>query len=162
MFKPAQVIEKVQESQTIWSFYLKPADGSPIAHYLPGQHIIVRLQIPGRENPVQRSYTLSGAPGQDHYRITVKREGSVSAPIISLTQSGQSFSWADGYGNLLNLLEKHDIYPPSSCREGTCMSCSTRIISGTVTYDPEPFGDPFEGEILLCCARPETDIALDL
>ncbi|WP_143061800.1 2Fe-2S iron-sulfur cluster-binding protein, partial [Dyadobacter sp. SG02] len=66
------------------------------------------------------------------------------------------------YGNLLNLLEKHDIYPPSSCREGTCMSCSTPMPSGAVSYDPEPFGEPFEGEILLCCARPETDIELDL
>lgn len=351
MFHPVQVIDKVQESRTIWSFYLKPTDGRPVAQYQPGQHIVLRLAVPGHTGPVQRSYTLSTAPGQDHYRITVKREGTTShpglassflhdhvqpgdtlwisepgggftlpkesrrpvvllsagvgitpmlsmletiaeepdprqvwfihgsrnageqpmsawlrllarthahirvsihhsqasateipgndydamgridldflqrhltdlnadfyicgpasfvktlsdglkawgmsdpqlfctyfsgnentdlafgqsAPIfieedldkpkISLKQSGRSFAWADGYGNLLNLLEKHDIYPPSSCREGACMSCSTPMISGAISYDPEPFGEPFEGEILLCCARPETDIELDL
>jgi hypothetical protein len=36
------------------------------------------------------------------------------------------------------------------------------MISRKVSYEPEPFGEPFDGEILICCARPQTDIQLDL
>ena len=65
-------------------------------------------------------------------------------------------------GSLLDLLKKHHIFPPSNCREGTCMSSSTSMTSGTLSYQPEPFGEPFDGETLLCSARPETGIELDI
>ena len=73
-----------------------------------------------------------------------------------------SFAWSDAYGSVLDLLEANEIFPPSSCRQGTCMSCSTGLVSGSISYSPEPFAEPFDGEILLCSARPETDIVLDL
>jgi hypothetical protein len=350
MFTEVQVIRKVVESQTICSFYLQPLTGGSLSTYQPGQYIIVRLQIPGQATPVLRSYTLSAAPGQPYYRITVKREqreglastflhdrvqpgdtvwisepqgkfvlpadfrrpvvllsagvgitpmmsmleaiaqetnprqvwffhGSRNSEVqpmsqeirtlarehshikvfihhsqptdreiigedydtmgridldflkrhlpnkeadfylcgpssfvkilsdglkswcvmdsqlayeyfspvqsmaisdqetegisvevstntstnrVSLIRSEQSFVWSETYGSILDLLESQGIFPPSSCRQGTCLSCSTSLLSGSVHYAPEPFAEPFDGDILLCCAQPQTDIELDL
>jgi ferredoxin-NADP reductase len=39
-----------------------------------GQHLPIELEVPGTNEPVRRTYSLSGAPEADHYRITVKRE----------------------------------------------------------------------------------------
>lgn len=47
--------------------------------YEAGQHLTLRVALPGSDSPAIRSYTLSDAPGGAHYRITVKREGRVSA-----------------------------------------------------------------------------------
>lgn len=352
MYNPAQVIDKVLEAQNIYSFYLKPSGDKKITDFQPGQHVNVRLSLPGLSGTLTRPYTLSSAPGQSHYRITVKWEGGHSrsglassflhdhvhpgdtlwisepqgtfvlpktsrrpvvlisagvgitpmlsmietialehnprtvwvfhgsknkevqpmgqrlktlagehenirvsihhsqpsdsdvvgidydrigridldflkrslpdldadfylcgpsafiqtlsdglrfhgvpdsgiayeyfgavptnvlsktipeltsekkqelSPIrVSLANSNQTFLWSDSYGSILELLEANEIFPPSSCRLGTCMSCSTGLLSGTVTYEPEPLAEPFDGDILLCCARPQTDLQLDL
>jgi len=71
-------IERIEEeSQLIRSFYLKPADGKPLADFLPGQYITVRFP---REDTVttMRNYSLSGPPNPDYYRISVKREPAPS------------------------------------------------------------------------------------
>ena len=69
------VDQKVTESETVTSFYLKPEDGGPIADYEPGQYIGFELDVPGKADPVKRSYTISEAPGRlDGYRVSIKRE----------------------------------------------------------------------------------------
>lgn len=74
-FRNFVVTKKVKESELITSFYLSPEDGGAIASYLPGQYITVRVQPEGEEYTHVRHYSLSSAPGQSYYRITVKREG---------------------------------------------------------------------------------------
>lgn len=74
-FRNFVVTRKVKESELITSFYLTPEDGKAIASYLPGQYITVRVQPEGEEYTHVRHYSLSSAPGQSYYRITVKREG---------------------------------------------------------------------------------------
>jgi len=69
------VARKVPESDIVTSFYLKPVDGGPIATYLPGQYITVKVDPAVARSP--RNYSLSDAPGQGHYRISVKREGNL-------------------------------------------------------------------------------------
>ncbi len=69
------VARKVRESGTVTSFYLTPEDGGPLAPFRPGQHIGIKLDIPGQFVPVMRSYTLSDSPSQaGHYRLSIKRE----------------------------------------------------------------------------------------
>ena len=46
-YKDFTVTDKVQESDVITSFYLRPADGNKVPAYLPGQYITVRVKIPG-------------------------------------------------------------------------------------------------------------------
>ncbi|MDE0922717.1 pyridoxamine 5'-phosphate oxidase family protein [Aurantimonas coralicida] len=68
------VIDRVIESDAITSFHLAPRDGGPLAPFQPGMHLPVALTVPGQAGPVRRSYSLSGSPTAEHYRISVKRE----------------------------------------------------------------------------------------
>jgi ferredoxin len=49
-----------------------------------------------------------------------------------------------------------------SCRTGVCHTCETAIMSGTVSYSPDPVDDPAKGDVLICCSRPRDDLVLDL
>jgi nitric oxide dioxygenase len=73
-FKPFVVREVVPESEDIHSLYLVPADGAPLPNYQAGQFISVAVQLPDHPYRQIRQYSLSDAPGQPYYRITVKRE----------------------------------------------------------------------------------------
>ena len=73
-YKDFTVTDKVQESDVITSFYLRPADGKKVPTYLPGQYITVRVKIPGEPYLLNRQYSLSVAPGQEYFRISVKKE----------------------------------------------------------------------------------------
>ncbi|MEK5257431.1 NO-inducible flavohemoprotein [Paenibacillus sp. FSL F4-0125] len=95
-FRNFIVTRKVRESELITSFYLSPEDGGAIASYSPGQYITVRVQPEGEEYTHVRHYSLSSAPDQAYYRITVKREsegldkpaGVVSTYLHDVVQVG--------------------------------------------------------------------------
>lgn len=76
-YRTFTISKKVKESDVITSFYLTPKDAQPIASFEPGQYISVRLTIPGEEYTHIRQYSLSDAPGKEHYRISVKRESTM-------------------------------------------------------------------------------------
>ncbi|MEI3605059.1 NO-inducible flavohemoprotein [Pseudogracilibacillus sp. SE30717A] len=69
-----EVFDKVKESDVITSFYLKRKDGKALPEFNPGQYITIRVQIPGETYFHNRQYSLSCAPGNDYFRISVKRE----------------------------------------------------------------------------------------
>jgi uncharacterized protein len=77
-WRPFRIARTVDESSVIRSFYLQPADGNGIAPHSAGQHIPIRLTPDGRAEPTIRTYTLSTAPSDGQYRISVKRDGVVS------------------------------------------------------------------------------------
>jgi ferredoxin-NADP reductase len=58
------------------SFYLEPADGHALLPFLAGQHLPIRVNVDG--TPLMRTYTLSAAPSDGFYRLSVKRGGRVS------------------------------------------------------------------------------------
>lgn len=97
-FRAFRVIRKVKESEVITSFYLVPADGNAIAEFEPGQYISVKMEIPDEANTHIRQYSLSGAPGNQYYRISVKREeavhgrpaGKVSVYLHEHVQEGET------------------------------------------------------------------------
>src|SRR3546814_202493 len=62
-----------RESSVIKSFILRPADGSAVMTYKPGQYLTFWFEIPGHP-PVKRNYSISAAPNDETYRISVKRE----------------------------------------------------------------------------------------
>ncbi|MFI9272264.1 2Fe-2S iron-sulfur cluster-binding protein [Kitasatospora sp. NPDC052896] len=43
-----------------------------------------------------------------------------------------------------------------------CHTCVTELVSGEVDYVPEPLEAPEQGQILVCCSRPTTEVVLDL
>lgn len=85
-----KLTRKVQESAQITSFHLAPADGRPLDPFTPGQHLPITVQIPGQAGTTARSYSLSGPPGADTYRLSVKREaqGLVSRFLHDQVQTG--------------------------------------------------------------------------
>lgn len=79
-FKPFVVVEKRRESETITSFYVKPADGSDLPPFTPGQYVSVRIKIPGEQYFLTRQYSLSDVWNKDYYRISVKLEAEEGKP----------------------------------------------------------------------------------
>jgi ferredoxin-NADP reductase len=79
-YRPFLVQSIVRESDTAKSFYLVPADGGRLATYHPGQHLALRLQIPGQPGRVIRCYTVSDCYRGTHYRLTIKRQSAPSHP----------------------------------------------------------------------------------
>lgn len=77
-WRPFKVTKIVEESSTIRSLHLQPDDGAGVLPHLAGQHLPIRVQLPGAEKPLMRAYTLSVAPADGFYRISVKRESAVS------------------------------------------------------------------------------------
>jgi hypothetical protein len=69
--------QKVEEAKGICSFYLVPHDRKSLPTFKPGQYLTFRLNVPGREKPLVRCYSLSECPRSDQYRVTIKR---VDAP----------------------------------------------------------------------------------
>src|SRR5699024_6333098 len=73
-FKDFVVTEKIEESDVVTSFYLKPKDGGPVPIYEAGQYLSVRVQPENAEHKQIRHYTLSMKPNDTYFRISVKRE----------------------------------------------------------------------------------------
>src|SRR5215831_207556 len=88
-FRSLRVSQKVRESTNVTSLVLESADGKPLTAALPGQFVVLRLR-PGPDEPtLLRSYSLSSAPSEDRYRISVKREphGAAGAYIDTRVQA---------------------------------------------------------------------------
>lgn len=77
-FRRFRVERKEKESHVITSFYLKPQDGGAVPAYMAGQYITVRVQTHDGSTTM-RNYSLSDKPGQDYFRISVKREVGTTA-----------------------------------------------------------------------------------
>lgn len=67
-----RVVHRVTESAEVTSFHLELTDGQAVLHFTPGQYLGLRLIINGQE--VRRNYSLSAAPNDCSYRISIKRE----------------------------------------------------------------------------------------
>jgi len=85
-----------------------------------------------------------------------------TGPAIAFARSGLTVPWDPGYASLLELAEACDVPVRWSCRTGVCHTCETGVLSGKVSYAPEPVDEPADGDILICCSQPSGDLALDL
>ena len=75
---PYVITDVVEESSVIKSFYLE-AQEHQAPRFLPGQFLTIKSEIEGKE--LIRNYTLSGAPADSPYRISVKRDGLFSSYV---------------------------------------------------------------------------------
>ena len=91
------------------------------------------------------------------------RADADTGPLVSFARSGVAAHWnATAYGSILELAEACDVPVRWSCRTGVCHNCESGLISGTVAYGPEPLDKPADGNLLVCCSRPERDVVIDL
>ncbi len=83
-------------------------------------------------------------------------------PSVSFTRSGITVAWDPKFGSLLELAEACDVPVRWSCRTGVCHTCMTGLISGTISYAPEPLERPAPGNVLVCCSQPSSNVIVDL
>lgn len=68
-----KISAKQPESEVITSFTLVPVDNLPVLAHRPGQYLTLRLALEDGRT-IKRNYSISCAPNNDHYRISVKLE----------------------------------------------------------------------------------------
>jgi ferredoxin-NADP reductase len=73
-YRRFEVVRKVKENSSVVSLYLKPVDDEPLTEFKPGQHLMFKFQIPGRQIPEFRYYSFSDKYEKDYYRVSIKRE----------------------------------------------------------------------------------------
>ena len=78
-WRPLRVTRIEAQSHSIRSLYLEPADGAGLPLFQAGQHLPLRFNIDGDVHI--RTYSLSSAPSDDFFRISVKRDGRVSTHL---------------------------------------------------------------------------------
>ena len=107
----------------------------------------------------------SSTPGivSPHHRPVHSPAGPAgSGPLVSFARSNLSIHWHPRYQSLLELAEACDVPVRWSCRTGVCHSCESGLVEGTVDYRPDPLEPPAEGNVLICCSRPRSDVVIDL
>ena len=92
---------KIRESGNVISLVLEPVDGQPLAAPLPGQFVVLRLKPASGAPALTRSYSLSGEPSTEHYRVSVKREphGAAGTYIDEKLQVGDVVDASAPRGN---------------------------------------------------------------
>jgi ferredoxin-NADP reductase/MOSC domain-containing protein YiiM/ferredoxin len=83
-------------------------------------------------------------------------------PAVSFARSDLTVPWDAGYGSLLELAEACDVPTRWACRTGVCHTCESGLLSGAVTYVPDPVDEPAAGNVLICSAQPRDAVVLDL
>lgn len=91
-FRPLRVTRIVPETPAVVSIHLSGAD---LPRPKPGQYLTLRV------TDGVRSYSLSAAPSADEYRISVKRDGVVSAHLQDCLEAGETVDVAAPRGDFV-------------------------------------------------------------
>jgi len=104
-YRKFSVARKDSECDDVCAFYLKPHDGKPLPAYKPGQYLTFQLDIPGRDKPLVRCYSLSDSPHEcKHYRVTIKKEKSpADKPDLPHGAASSFFCDSVKEGDILNV-----------------------------------------------------------
>ena len=106
------------------------------------------------------------APSTAALKVNGILPAAVSAartPTVAFTLSGKSAPMPPGR-TLLEAAEGAGVNIDYSCRVGTCGTCKTKLVSGSVTMEVDEGLDPGEREqgwILACQAKATADIAVE-
>jgi len=83
--------------------------------------------------------------------------------LVSFARSSISAHWDPSrYGSILEMAEACDVPVRWACRTGVCHNCESGLVSGNVVYAPEPLDKPADGNLLVCCSQPTSDVVIDL
>ena len=100
------------------------------------------------DTPVRPAHAPAGPAGE--------------GPQVSFARSGLTVRWDEKYQSLLELAEACDVPVRWSCRTGVCHNCESGLVSGTVSYRPDPLDPPGAGALLICCSQPQEEVVIDL
>lgn len=98
-----KIYNKVKENDVVTSFYMKSEDGQKLKKNEAGQFISIKPIKDGENKNAIRQYSLSMKPGEDFYRISVKREenGLVSKYMHDNIQIGDTVEISDPLGKFI-------------------------------------------------------------
>lgn len=108
VFRTVRVAERVDESRTVASFVLEAREGDPeLGGFVPGQYVSVGVHLPDGARQL-RQYSLSDAPGDGRWRISVKRidgvdgtpDGEVSSFLHETLEAGDELQVTLPFGDL--------------------------------------------------------------
>ncbi|GBR09545.1 NO-inducible flavohemoprotein [Acetobacter oeni] len=149
------VHRRVKESETVTSFELIPANGQPVMRHQPGQYLSFRLDVPGHGTQ-RRNYSISSAPGNEAYRISVRRipGGTVSdwlhdsvkpGTVLQVSAPAGDFTLTEPVPPSVVLLSAGIGLTPMISLLSTLISGKTqtavRYIHGTRSAETEAFGE---------------------
>lgn len=138
---PASFMRDVNDGLAAWRI---PPDRIHVEHFGPEQSL-----MPGViDQPTGPPHVPPGPAG--------------TGPLVSFARSGLTVNWNDRYASLLELAESCNVPVRFACRTGVCHTCISRLLAGSVRYDPESLERPAGDNVLICCARPAGEISLDL
>ncbi|NUS75099.1 MAG: hemin transporter [Streptomyces sp.] len=101
VWRPWTVVGRHEETADVVSFVLRPADGGPAPAARAGQYVSVRALMPDGVHQL-RQYSLSGDPGGELRRITVKRVGGgeVSSLLHGTVRAGDELTLSLPFGDV--------------------------------------------------------------
>jgi ferredoxin-NADP reductase len=119
----------------------------------------------GGHNPAryhQESFDISAGVAVEP--IAAENDAAQETFTIKLSRSSKTFTM-NAAETVLSAARKAGVAIPSSCSQGMCGTCKTKVLEGTV--DMNHNGGIREREIqkglrLLCCSRPTSDLVLEL
>jgi len=128
-------------------------------------HAVRELLREGGHDPAryhQESFDITS--GVAHEPVHEKEPAFHETFTVRLSRSSKSFVM-DASETVLSAARKAGVAIPSSCSQGVCGTCKTKVVDGTV--DMKHNGGIREREIqkgfrLLCCSRPTSDLTLEL
>jgi ferredoxin len=116
--------------------------------------------VAAQASPRQVWWIHGARNGSDHPFAREARD--LLAKKISFARAGLTVSWISKFQSLLELAEARDVPVRFSCRTGVCHTCECGLISGSVSYDPDPLEPPAAGNLLICCSRLREDVVIDI
>ena len=80
---------------------------------------------------------------------------------VTFSRSGLTAKWNPSFASILDMAEGLGLAPDYSCRSGICHTCACALEDGEVEYVEEPLDPPDPGSVLICCAKPKTDLVVN-
>lgn len=108
-FRPFSVYKIKEESNDIRSFYLKPNDNGALLPFEAGQYLTIKIYPSATSKALIRTYTISSAPNETYYRISIKKEpnGTISQYLHNNLKQGDVIEVKAPTGNFyINASEK--------------------------------------------------------
>ena len=105
---------------------------------------------------------------QESFGTSARKIGAADAAaepgvLVEFVRSGKAWLVRSGQ-TLLDAAEEHGVGIPSSCRQGQCGTCKTKLLGGNVRMDAEEGLDPdsrAQGFVLTCVGHADGAVKLD-
>ncbi|MGW3076692.1 MULTISPECIES: globin domain-containing protein [unclassified Kitasatospora] len=100
LWRTYTVVARVQETEAVTTYLVRPTDGRPVPAFRPGQYVSVRTELADGAHQI-RQYSLSGG-ADGALRFSVKREdgGEVSGHLHDHLKAGDSIELAPPLGDI--------------------------------------------------------------